>query len=67
LKISRELPIVGANHMISMLLNIVIGLAGWTILAVVGGLCIGNAVRVFGELEGSTTTLRTKQHVEKTA
>jgi hypothetical protein len=53
--------------MISMLLNIVIGLAGWTILAVVGGLCIGNAVRVFGELEGSTTTLRAKQHVEKTA
>jgi Na+/H+-dicarboxylate symporter len=53
--------------MTNMLLNILIGLAGWSILALVAGLCIGNALRVSGEWDGTAASVRTKQPLKKTA
>ena len=53
--------------MTNMLLNILIGLAGWSILALVAGLCIGNALRVCGEWDGAAAPVRNKQPLKKTA
>ena len=53
--------------MTNMLLNILIGLAGWSILALVAGLCIGNALRVCGEWDGTAAPVRNKQPLKKTA
>jgi hypothetical protein len=53
--------------MINMLLNVLIGLAGWTILALVAGLCIGNALRVCGEWNETAPPLRAKPALKKTA
>jgi hypothetical protein len=67
LKTLRTVPIVGVIHMTNMLLNILIGLTGWTILAVVAGLCIGNALRVAGQWDGTAASVPTKQTLKKTA
>ena len=46
--------------MTNMILDILIGLAGCSVLAVVAGPCIGNALNVFGELD-ETAPVRAKQ------
>ena len=50
-----------------MLQNILIGLAGWTVLALIAGLCIGNALRICGEWDVPATHLRANQNLKKTA
>jgi hypothetical protein len=50
-----------------MFQNILIGLVGWTILALVGGLCIGNALRVCGQFDGATAPVRSNHNLKKTA
>jgi hypothetical protein len=50
-----------------MLLDILIGLAGTAVLAVVAGPCIGNALRAFGESDGAPTHVHAKQPLKKAA
>jgi hypothetical protein len=50
-----------------MLQNILIGLAGWTILALVAGLCIGNALRVCGQWDGAAAPVGSSHGLKKTA
>jgi hypothetical protein len=52
--------------MANMLLNILIGLVGTSVLALVAGLCIGNALRAFGEWDGPAP-VRAKQTLNKAA
>ena len=52
--------------MTNMLLDILIGLVGCSVLALVAGPCIGNALNVFGELD-EAAPLRAKQPLNKTA
>jgi hypothetical protein len=55
------------TQMVNMLLNILIGLAGTAVLALVAGLCIGNALRAFGEWDGPAAPVRAKQPLKKAA
>ncbi len=50
-----------------MLQNILIGLAGWTVLALVAGLCIGNTLRICGEWDVPVTRVQTNHDLKKTA
>lgn len=52
--------------MTTMLLDILIGLAGFAVLALVAGPCIGNALSVFGNLD-EAAPLRAKQPLNKAA
>lgn len=53
--------------MTTILQHILIGLAGWTVLALVAGLCIGNALRICGEWDGSPTHAQTNHDMKKSA
>jgi hypothetical protein len=53
--------------MTTMLQNILIGLAGWTVLALVTGLCIGNTLRICGEWDVPVTRVQTNHDLKKTA
>jgi hypothetical protein len=57
----------GQSGMTTMLQNILIGLAGWTVLALVAGLCIGNALRICGEWDVPMTHVERNQNLKKTA
>lgn len=52
--------------MTTMLLDILIGLAGCAVLALVAGPCIGNALNVFGDLDAAAQA-RAKQPLKKAA
>jgi hypothetical protein len=52
--------------MTNMLLDILIGLAGCSVLAFIAGPCIGNAMSVFGSGD-EAAPLRAKQPLKKTA
>jgi hypothetical protein len=53
--------------MTNMLLDILIGLAGCSVLALVAGPCIGNTLRVFGDSDGAPAPVRAKQPLKKAA
>jgi hypothetical protein len=53
--------------MTTILQNILIGLAGWTVLALVAGLCIGNALRICGEWDDSPKQVQTNHDLKKRA
>ena len=50
-----------------MLQNILIGLAGWTVLALVAGLGIGNTLRFCGQWDGAASPATSRQNLKKTA
>lgn len=50
-----------------MLQNILIGLAGWTILALVAGPCIGNVLRYYSQPDSAAAPVQTTQKLKKTA
>jgi hypothetical protein len=53
--------------MINMLLNILIGLAGWAILALVAAMCIGNALRVCTGADGTAAPVHGRRALRKPA
>jgi hypothetical protein len=56
----------GQSRVFTMLQNILIGLIGWAILAIVAGPCIGNVLRYYGPSD-NTTPIQNTQKLKKTA